>query len=195
MIIGGIQKLSMIDYPDNPSVVLFTCGCNLDCHYCHNPELKGTNCNIINIVDVLNLLKRYRRYLEHVVITGGEPTIHTDLPDFIYSIKKLDYKVKLDTNGTIPLMDSILKDVDFIAMDLKAPLIKYKNIVNKDVDFNILLDNRDKIEKLSKDFHFRTTLIPELSDDDVEQIRLDFKLHHILDRHKLQKYIKREKIL
>src|SRR6056297_2585563 len=127
MIIGALQKTSLIDYPGEISAVIFTRGCNFRCPYCHNPELvdKKRYTTALEINEVLTFLENRKGLLDGVVITGGEPTIYGDLPEFLLKIKQMGYLVKLDTNGTNPAMMRRVIDlnlVDYIAMDYKAPL-------------------------------------------------------------------------
>ena len=142
MIIGGLEKLTLLDYPDHLAAIIFTSGCNFRCRYCYNPMLvlpdkKGgdknkKDLNSIGNEDLFLFLKERFGKLEGVVITGGEPTLHHDLPDFIKKIKDLGYLVKLDTNGTNPEMLATLiknKLVDYISMDIKADFNNYEKIV------------------------------------------------------------------
>ena len=127
MIIGGIQKVSLIDYPGKISTVLFTRGCALRCRYCHNPELVLPECfqGPISETYVFDLLESRKKNIEGVVITGGEPTIHKDLLQFMKRIKDMGYMVKLDSSGVFPdVLEAAINGrlVDYIAMDIKAPL-------------------------------------------------------------------------
>lgn len=183
MIIAGIQKLSLIDYPDEPAVVIFTAGCNLDCGYCHNPELKTTN--IETIIDdnwLIKFLKDRKKYIDHLVITGGEPLINKDLKKYIELFKDLGFKVKLDTNGTIPIPDDILEIVDFIAIDIKGTKNDYGKIVNKNVDLNVLEDNINKIKsKKSKNpYLFRTTINEITTEDKIDEIKKDWNVESLV---------------
>lgn len=153
MIIGGLEKLTLLDYPDHLAAIIFTQGCNFRCHFCYNPllvlPLKGKDVKIekekgFSPLSQKNLFlfltERFGR-LDGVVITGGEPTLHPDLPSFIRKIKKIGYLVKLDTNGTNPAMLAGLikaKLIDYIAMDLKAPLTEYEKVVNVALDYKNL---------------------------------------------------------
>src|SRR3989338_1502864 len=120
MRIGGLQKFSLIDYPDRIAAVIFTQGCNFRCPYCHNAELVLTACygKLISEKEVLGFLERRCRDLEGVVITGGEPTVQYDLTFFLRRIKALGYAVKLDTNGSRPdVLDRLFRAqlVDYVA--------------------------------------------------------------------------------
>jgi len=130
MKIGGFLKTSLVDYPNKVSSVIFTQGCNFNCGYCHNPGLTepGLFNNLVPEKEILDFLIRRSEQIEGVVLTGGEPTIQKDLISFIKQIKDMDYFVKLNTNGSNPdvLKEIIgLKLLDYIAMDIKAPLSKY----------------------------------------------------------------------
>ena len=168
MLIAGLQKLSLIDYPNKMTAVIFTVGCNFDCIYCHNKELfkdKNIKNRLIAEKEIFEFLNKRKNILEAVSITGGEPTLHKDLPDFINKIKKLGFLVKLDSNGTNPKMLKKLvnkKLVDYVAMDIKAPLNneKYKKIVQVDCA-NFLKNILESMEFLLENrvgFEFRTTL-------------------------------------
>lgn len=133
MVIGGFQKFSLADFPGKISAIVFTRGCNFRCPYCHNPELVDPTRYAPEIPkeEVLRFLGSRRRQLQGVVLTGGEPTLHEDLPSFLAAIRELGFAVKLDTNGSNPdLLEAIIRDslVDYIAMDIKAPLTAYPRI-------------------------------------------------------------------
>ncbi|MCX6794765.1 MAG: anaerobic ribonucleoside-triphosphate reductase activating protein [Candidatus Falkowbacteria bacterium] len=184
MIIGGLEKLTLLDYPDHLAAIIFTQGCNFRCHFCYNPRLvlppkggdeknkkeKGfsplSNKNLF-----LFLTERFGR-LEGVVITGGEPTLHPDLPSFIKRIKTIGYLVKLDTNGTNPKMLAGLihdKLIDYIAMDLKAPLAKYAVVVGVPADCKNIAKSVNIIRRSGLPYEFRTTVVPGLlGKDDFE---------------------------
>ncbi len=121
---GGLQKLSLIDYPGTMASVLFTAGCNFRCPYCHNGALVG-DCSspLLAWADVADFLQRRRGFLDGVVISGGEPTLHPDLMPVIARIKAMGFRVKLDTNGSRPkVLAGLLQHglVDYVAMDLKT---------------------------------------------------------------------------
>ena len=102
MHIKGLQKLTLLDFPSRLAATVFTGGCNLRCPFCHNASLVLQNIPEIDVREVLSFLKKRQGILEGVCITGGEPLLQPDLEDFIREIKKLGYKVKLDTNGSLP---------------------------------------------------------------------------------------------
>lgn len=179
--IGGFQKQSLIDYPGHISSMIFTRGCNLRCHYCHNPQLVYSYLFDNEVPEenaVFEYLNKNSELLDAVVITGGEPTLHPRLPDLIARVKSLGLKVKLDTNGTNPeMLTSLLLDrkIDFVAMDVKAPFVlrKSREIAG---DF-IQKDDLDQIRKSIKvlsgsdvDHEFRTTISYLLCKEDLRSI-------------------------
>jgi len=176
MYIGGLQKFSVIDYTDHICAIIFTVGCNFSCPYCHNPELRGLNkgAELIEESEVLEFLKERVGKLEAVVITGGEPTLQPDLLDFIAKVKEMGYLVKLDSNGSNPhiLQEAIDRNlVDYIAMDVKAPLDKYAEHVRRDIDTEKLKESIDLIMKSGVDYEFRTTVVRSLlSESDIMEI-------------------------
>jgi len=170
---GGLIKNSFVDYPNEISAVVFTIGCNFDCWYCHNKELyKNTeNLNTIDENEVLDFLNTRKGLIDGLVITGGEPTLHPDLKDFIVKVKKLGYKVKLDSNGTNPKMLQDLIDnklVDFIAMDIKTSLSKYPSIVGREVDLDKIKQSIDIIKSSKINYEFRMTFSPDITLKDFE---------------------------
>lgn len=162
MIIGGFQKFSLLEYPGKICAVLFTQGCNFRCPYCHNPNLvdPARYEETFNTESILNFLHLRKGKLEAVTITGGEPTIHNDLYEFIAQIKEMGYAIKLDTNGSIPdvtkrlITDSL---VDYWAMDIKAPLPLYSIISGSSIDESCIVESMNLIRSSNKDWEFRTT--------------------------------------
>lgn len=115
MKIGGFIKQSLIDYPGKIAAVVFTQGCNFRCGYCHNPQLVLPELFLeqpeLVPLNIISYLKEHKNWLDGVVVTGGEPTIHKDLPLFLKEIKGLGYSIKLDTNGSNPYMlERIVKE-------------------------------------------------------------------------------------
>ena len=183
MRIGGFLKQSLIDFPGNIASVIFTSGCNFRCFYCHNPELvlpKHIKENeLIKETEVFPYLEKNKLLLDAVVITGGEPTIQTDLVEFILKIRELNLLVKLDTNGTNPEILQSLLDydlIDYIAMDIKAPLIleKYQEIVGKQFSFSQfdkVLESVRLIQQSNIEYEFRSTLVKNIhSIEDIKQM-------------------------
>lgn len=176
MKIGGLQKVSLIDYPGLICGIVFLQGCNFKCQYCHNPELVDSKLFKPGIREneVLEFLNTRKGKLDAISITGGEPTIQEDLPSFIKQIKKMGFAVKLDTNGSQPQVIKHLlaeKLLDFIAMDIKAPLEKYKNIVNTQVNTESIKESIDLILKAKIPHEFRTTIVEsQLEENDILQI-------------------------
>lgn len=173
MLIGGLQKTSLLDYPDKISTVIFTCGCNFRCNYCHNPHLIENPEEIMSGQELIEMLEKRKNYIEAVVITGGEPTIQKDLKDFIKKLKVMGFLVKLDTNGANPEITEELinnKLIDYIAMDIKAPLGLYKEITNSDIDEQKIKQSINLIMNSGIDYEFRTTVYPKLTTEHFKQI-------------------------
>lgn len=173
MDIGGLQKVSLIDYPDEICAVVFTRGCDFRCGYCYNAELvlPERYAELIPEREVLDFLLTRRGKLDAVTITGGEPTWQPDLPEFIHKVKNLGFLVKLDTNGVNPEMLKKLieqKAVDYIAMDIKAPLEKYRDVININVDTRKIAASIALIMGSGIPYEFRTTTVKsQLAESDI----------------------------
>jgi pyruvate formate lyase activating enzyme len=176
MKIGGLQRVSLIDYPGLICATIFLQRCNFKCSYCHNPELVDTRLfqPCIKENEVLDFLNMRGGKLDAVTITGGEPTIQDDLAPFIKKIKKMKFAVKLDTNGSQPQVIKTLLDeklLDFIAMDIKAPLEKYKSVVKVPVNSDLIKESIRLILKAKIQHEFRTTIVEsQLDEKDILQI-------------------------
>ncbi len=174
MLIGGFQKTSLIDYPKKIAAIVFTHGCNFRCHYCHNPELVTGAEKIADENAILDFLDTRKGKLDGIVVTGGEPCLQKDLPDFLEKLKDKGFDVKLDTNGSRfdMLENVVLKGlVDYIAMDIKAPLTKYKKIIDTDIDIAEIENSIDLIMSCGIDYEFRTTVTEALlTVEDFEEI-------------------------
>jgi len=176
MKIGGLIKFTLIDFPGRPAAIVFTQGCNFRCRYCHNPELVYPHLLQASMPEeeLMSFLRRRQGSLEGVVVTGGEPTLQPDLIRFLTDIKALGYAIKLDTNGCKPdvLKEAIDKKlVDYIAMDLKAPLDKYPLITQVAFEPRILQQSIDLIRQSGLPYEFRTTYDKEvLTDADIKAI-------------------------
>ncbi len=175
MLIGGLHKLSLIDYPGKLSAVVFTRGCNFRCPYCHNPELIEDNGgDIIDEEEVFSFLDERKGKLDGVVMTGGEPTLQSDIAEFLEKVKRLGFFIKLDTNGSYPERIKELIDrklLDYIAMDIKAPLDKYNRITLTSIDTGRIVESIYLIMNSGIDYEFRTTAVRSLlSRDDFSRI-------------------------
>ena len=176
MKIGGLIKFTLIDYPGHVAAVVFTQGCNFRCRYCHNPELVYPHLlqESFPEEEIMAFLRRRQGTLEGLVITGGEPTLQPGLIDFMAEVKAMGYLIKLDTNGTKPevLQEALDKKlVDFIAMDLKAPLDKYSQITGVEFDPKIIQRSMDLVAGSGLPYEFRTTYDKEvLTDADLQAI-------------------------
>ena len=178
MLLCGLQKTTLLDFPGHVACTIFTGGCNFRCPYCQNSELVLDPAAFpkLSEEEVMTFLKRRKGILEGVCITGGEPTLQPDLPEFIRKIRELGYLVKLDTNGYRPeVLQSLLEEglLDYVAMDVKASREKYERTVGvPSVDLSrlyrsiSLLLGQDKIP-----YEFRTTVVKGLHDlEDFEAI-------------------------
>lgn len=170
MIFGGLQKNSLIDYPGKISCVLFACGCNFSCPYCHNPQLAG-GCKDDSIVfdekTAYDFLEKRKGFLDGVVISGGEPTLQSDLATVCEKIKQMGYPVKLDTNGSRPqVLKRLLDDdlVDYIAMDIKTAPSSYTPLIQRNFNPESLLESIRLVMKSTLEYEFRTTCVKPLVD-------------------------------
>jgi len=179
MKIGGFEKSTLIDYPDKIACIIYTVGCNFRCPYCHNPELVDETAPEVTLDSIMRFLRKRTDLLDGIVITGGEPTMHDDLPKVCYRIKKMKYLVKLDTNGTRPAMIKNLIDkklVDYIAMDIKSPIDKYSDIVSRPVFGEAIRQSIKIIMSSGIDYEFRTTVVKSLlTPKDMENIVKEIK--------------------
>ena len=188
MKIGGLQKFSLIDYPGMVCAVIFTQGCNFRCPYCHNPELvlPAFFNDTLKNEDVLEFLSSRTGQLDGVTITGGEPTIQTDLVLFLRKLRSLSFRIKLDTNGSKPIvLKKLLSEslIDYIAMDIKAPFNNYPAITKVQTDITCLKKSMDIILESSIDYQFRTTIVPGFHNmqivDEIKQWMQQLGANHI----------------
>lgn len=169
MLIGGLQKFSLIDYPSKISAVVFLSGCNFRCGFCHNPELVNPELLKdqikISEKDFFDFLGERQGKLDGVCVTGGEPTIWQDLPEFIEKIKKMGFWVKLDTNGTNPdMIEKLIKAklVDYFAIDIKNSPEKYRKTVNAEIKTVNIEKTLKMIVAAGVSLELRTTVVPGL---------------------------------
>ncbi len=177
MKIGGLQKLTLIDYPGKIAAAVFLVGCNFRCPYCHNPDLVSPELikerPMITESDFFKFLDERIGFLDGVCITGGEPTINPNLPKFIQNIRAKGFLVKLDTNGSnSEMLKDLVKNnlIDFIAMDIKTSMLKYKEVGAKNEIYQVK-KSINIIKNSNKDYEFRTTAVPKIvNEKDVKDI-------------------------
>lgn len=174
---GGFQPFTLSDYPGCPAAIAFSQGCNFRCPFCHNGPLLAPPSRAMVLVseaEILDTLLARRGKLEGLVISGGEPTLHADLPVFLEKVKRLGYKIKLDTNGSRPdRLAAVIKAglVDYIAMDIKAPLEKYSCLSGVHVPTRALEESIALVAGARLPHHFRTTHVtPLLTPADIRAI-------------------------
>ena len=176
MKIGGFQKVSLIDYPGRISAVVFTRGCNFRCPFCHNPELVDPErfTDLIPEPEILSFLEKRRGRLDAVVITGGEPTLQPELLPFVIHLRAMGYRIKLDTNRALPeVIEEMLgrRLLDYIAMDIKAPLGKYGEATGVKADGRRITRSISLIMGSGIEYEFRTTAVRSfLAPPDFEEI-------------------------
>lgn len=184
MIICGLQKLTLLDYPGKMACIIFTKGCDFRCPFCHNASLvinaqqnddRPYDIETYSENDILSFLKKRHGILDGVVITGGEPTLQKDLIPFIGKVKELGYNVKLDTNGNHPqVVSDLLKEglIDYIAMDIKNCKEKYARTIGLSTfDITNIIHSVDIIKNSGIDYEFRTTVVDAFhSKEDFESI-------------------------
>jgi len=176
--IKGFLETSFVDWPGKICSVLFLPHCNFRCPYCHNhplvlsPERYAT----VPWEGILSRLVSFRDWIDGICFTGGEPTLCTDLSSLIREVKRLGFQVKLDTNGSQPQrLESLIekREVDFISMDVKAPLdpIRYSRLTGSSVNLDLLWRSISVLKRGDVEYEFRTTVVPGLhSVDDVRQL-------------------------
>ncbi len=173
MIFGGLQKQSLIDFPGKISCVLFASGCNFTCPYCHNPDLARGQIKpsaVLKEENIYDFLDKRKGFLDGVVISGGEPTLHRNLSTICDTIKKMGYPIKLDTNGSRPeLLEQLIRNrsVDYIAMDIKTDPSAYpREILGNENTANIL-ESIALIMAAGISYEFRTTCVKPFVDQPV----------------------------
>jgi len=165
MKIGGLQKTSLLDYPEQVSSIIWTVGCDFRCPFCYNKDLVLGKVELISEEELFSFLKKRKNMLDGLVISGGEPLIQKDISEFTKKVKKLGYLIKIDTNGMHPkklkeLIDNKL--VDYISMDVKAPREKYELLTNIKTDLKKIESSIEIIKNSDIDYEFKTTFVPDL---------------------------------
>jgi len=169
MKIGGLQKLTLIDFPGRLAATVFLTGCNFRCPFCYSSELvlpeKIKKQPKISQKELFKFLKERKKLIDGVVLCGGEPTISKGLIPLIKKIKKMGFFVKLDTNGSDPQTLKKLingKLVDYVAMDIKAPKEKYEKATGVKSDIKKIQKSIDILKEGKVDYEFRSTIVPSL---------------------------------
>ena len=167
-----LTPFTLLDFPDTPAAILWLAGCNMRCPYCHNPDIVfGKNSK--DFSEVVAFLRKRKGLLEGVVISGGEPTIHKDIVSICQKIKDLGYKIKLDTNGSLPkVVEELLQKglLDFIALDFKAPKEKFIEIT-KSNSYKNLLQTLAIVVQSHIPYQVRTTVHTALlQEEDIQKI-------------------------
>lgn len=175
MVIGGLQKISLIDFPGKVSCVCFVSGCNFRCPYCHNPDLvHHPGRSFVDENTFLAFIRERQGFLDGVVLSGGEPTLQKDLPAFVSRIKREGYAVKLDTNGSSPRMIQELIEkrlVDYVAMDIKTDPSLYAQFIKGEIDPDCIRSSVKLIMASGIAYEFRTTCVrPFVDAETVEAI-------------------------
>lgn len=167
MQIKGVEWVSWVDYPGQICTTVFYDGCNLRCPFCHNALLvwESTALPPVDQAELLKKLGERRELVPAVCISGGEPTLSSGLPDLVMNLKSLGLKIKLDTNGTRPkLLKKLLADglLDYVAMDIKSPWDKYRQVVGTKVDVKAVQTSVKLLTTMAPAYEFRTTVVPGL---------------------------------
>ncbi|MEM1590071.1 MAG: anaerobic ribonucleoside-triphosphate reductase activating protein [Candidatus Bathyarchaeia archaeon] len=162
---SGLQKTSLIDYPDRVAAVLFTPGCNMRCPYCYNWRIVvNPKPPFLNEETAIQILEERKKYVDAVVVTGGEPTIHKELPRFLKKLKERGFAVKLDTNGLNPtVLEECLPYVDYVALDFKTSPEKYHLLGAKEIE--ALLKTVELLKCGKVEYEFRTTIVPKIVEE------------------------------
>jgi pyruvate formate lyase activating enzyme len=169
--IVGWQKCTLLDFPGTIATILFFKGCNLRCPYCHNPDVVLKNLPLIDLQEVITFLNKRSGKIEGVVLSGGEPAIHTGLPEIVRVLKNLSMKVKLDTNGLTPGMITLCKP-DYLALDIKALPKHYNALGYAKNDAEIKLkESLDVVRSMGNQAEVRITVVPQfINMETIEEI-------------------------
>lgn len=174
MRLSALRRLTLLDFPKTPACIVFLPGCPFRCHYCHNSEfvipekLAALAQDFIPEEVFFRFLETRKGLLEGIVVSGGEPTIHADLPDFLRKIREKGFCIKLDTNGVNPqMLRHLLSEhlLDYVAMDIKASPEKYSEFCGTTIDFAQIQESKNLLEKSGIPVEFRTTLVREFHDE------------------------------
>lgn len=168
MIIAGLQKTTLLDYPGKVACTIFTAGCNFCCPFCQNWEIITGKGEDISKNSILSFLKKRKGILDGVCVTGGEPLVNADIEEFISAIKDIGYSVKLDTNGSFPeklISLAQKKLIDTVAMDVKNSPSRYAETAGSDTDISKIDESIKFLLSDAVDYELRTTVVDELHDE------------------------------
>lgn len=168
MIIAGLQKTTLLDYPGKVACTIFTAGCNFCCPFCQNWEIITGKGEEISKDSILSFLKKRKGILDGVCVTGGEPLVNADIEEFISAIKDIGYSVKLDTNGSFPeklISLAQKKLIDTVAMDVKNSPSRYAETAGSDTDISKIDESIKFLLSDAVDYELRTTVVDELHDE------------------------------
>lgn len=175
--IKGFLETSFVDWPGKICSVLFLARCNFRCPYCHNHPLvfHPEQYKTIPLKEILDHLGSLREWIDGVCVTGGEPTIHMDLPRLIQLLKRQGFLIKLDTNGSNPkMLEDLIKmrGIDFVSLDVKAPLdpFRYRRATGTAIDLQLILRSIEILKASKVEYQFRMTVVPGLHQE--EDIKL-----------------------
>lgn len=192
MLIAGLQKTSMLDYPGKPCAVVFVPYCNMRCWYCHNEHILTGETELIPEEEVLAYLEKRSGRLQACVISGGEPTLQPGLVPFIERVRAMGYLIKLDTNGTKPetVRELIQKKlINYVAMDIKAGPAHYNDVTRSACDLAAIKKTVFYLRNTGIAHEFRTTFAPTLTKEDILEAA---ELIAGTERYYLQQYRKRK---
>ena len=190
----GIEKISFVDWEGKICTTLFTGSCNFRCPFCHNSKLVENQYQLISEEEIFDHLKERRKVVDGVVVSGGEPTLQRELPEFLGRLKYLGFAVKLDTNGTNPAMLKQILDnklVDYVAMDIKNNFEAYQPITATKKNYSSLVkESLILLRDSGIDYELRTTLVKEFhNENNINLLAQDLKGEKTLY---LQKYVANE---
>ena len=168
--INGLQKLTLLDYPNKVACTFFTYGCNFRCPFCHNKTLvTDKNEGEINYQEIMDFLVSKKKMLDGICLTGGEPLLHDEVFDFFKDVRNLGLSIKLDTNGSFPdKLEKIINDnlVDYVAMDIKNCKERYSETCGVSVDISKIERSVDILMTSNIEYEFRTTIVSEFHDNE-----------------------------
>lgn len=198
MQIHGFNKTTLLDYPGIVACTVFTGGCNFRCPFCQNADLvlDPNSQPLIDENEVFAHLKKRSGIVKGICITGGEPTLQKDLPDFIKRVKAFSVKVKLDTNGSDPEILKYLIEqdlLDYVAMDIKAPLEDYKKVCGVKFDETKIKESVSLLLRGNVSYEFRTTVVKELHNE--ESFKSIGELIKGASQYFLQGYVDSERVI